>query len=136
MPGDRAGHFMNNGYRMIGLRGYKILEHRAIFAICHGHWPQKHIDHIDGDHKNNRIENLRDVTVSQNLQNKHRARSDSKSGILGVSFNKNRGKYYAELWLNGKKVFSKGGLSLDEAVKERRAAEARFFTHSPARQYA
>lgn len=44
--------------------------HRAVWAWHHGHWPTKHIDHINGDVNDNRIENLRDVTSGENSQNR------------------------------------------------------------------
>ncbi|WP_112550896.1 HNH endonuclease signature motif containing protein [Morganella morganii] len=46
-------------------RGYKrlnlpvvgtVIEHRAIWAVVHGRCPDMHIDHIDNDKLNNRIE--------------------------------------------------------------------------------
>jgi hypothetical protein len=46
----------------------------------------QHIDHINGDKSDNRIENLRVVTFQENMQNIRSARSHGKSGLLGVGW--------------------------------------------------
>ena len=68
--GDRAGSKVNGfPYRRLVVHGKKMLEHRVIYFLCHGHWP-KIVDHINRDKLDNRIENLRASTVSQNAFNK------------------------------------------------------------------
>ena len=52
----------------IGLCGEKHYVHRLIWLWHYGTLPE-YIDHIDGDTFNNRIENLRECTMSQNLGN-------------------------------------------------------------------
>ena len=52
---------------LIGKKTYKM--HRIIFLMHHGYLP-KVIDHIDGNNVNNKIENLREATYSQNSLNK------------------------------------------------------------------
>jgi hypothetical protein len=49
-----------------------------------GRWPSGDIDHINGERGDNRWRNLRDVTRSINGQNRHRAPSNNRLGILGV----------------------------------------------------
>ncbi len=58
--------------------------HRLAWLWTNGEMPKGDIDHIDGNPQNNRISNLRDVSRSVNMQNQRRARSDSKTGLLGV----------------------------------------------------
>ena len=72
------------GYRIIGLGGRLLGAHRIAWAIHHGYWAEKPIDHINGNSIDNRIQNLREVTAQQNQRNCHR-RSDNKSGVTGVS---------------------------------------------------
>jgi hypothetical protein len=81
--GDVAG-WKTVGDRYVGLcvNGKKHLMHRMIFLYHHGYLP-KCIDHIDGDGSNNRIENLREATQSQNLMNVP-GRSGTKSGMKNV----------------------------------------------------
>jgi hypothetical protein len=47
----------------------------------------KEIDHINGDRQDNRLENLREVTRSQNQLNKSLAKNNT-SGTKGVSWHK------------------------------------------------
>lgn len=84
--GARFGSITERGdYRRGGFRRGRYLEHRLVWAWHHAVWPSHHIDHIDGDGHNNRIENLRDVPQRANNQNHRRATVRSKSGLLGVS---------------------------------------------------
>jgi len=76
-------------------RTYKVLEHRAIFWLHHGYWP-KEIDHIDRNPLNNRVENLREVSRSENLRNIP-AHKDSATGIKNVYWNKGRKKYVVQI---------------------------------------
>lgn len=59
---------------------------------------EKCIDHIDGDGRNNRRNNLRVVTNRQNQQNRHHPKS---SVFPGVHFN--QGRYVASIRVEGKK---------------------------------
>ena len=44
---------------------------RAVWALCHEQWPQGEIDHLNADIKDNRIENLRECSHSENNLNKY-----------------------------------------------------------------
>ena len=77
---------------------YKL--HRLIWLWHFGSFPEKHIDHIDGNPSNNRIENLREANNSENMQNQRKARVNNKLGIQGVYQVKNR--FRAVLTTNGK----------------------------------
>lgn len=71
--GDRPGGPNGDYWRVIvpykGKR-YDLREHRVIFAIVHGRWPDPEVDHINGDPTDNRIENLREA--DRPLQMRHR----------------------------------------------------------------
>lgn len=57
------------GYRRLSIGNRYYKEHRLIFAYFHGIdelLAHECIDHIDGDKQNNRIENLRGLSVRQN----------------------------------------------------------------------
>ena len=60
------------------------------------------IDHINGDTLDNRRENLRVVTNSQNLMNS-RIRNNTSSKYKGVSFDKNSQKFKAQIQINKNK---------------------------------
>jgi len=53
-------NFLNKNYKT----------HRVIWCMCFGEWPKGEIDHIDGNTFNNRITNLRDVTIRTNRKNR------------------------------------------------------------------
>ncbi len=56
----------------------------------------KKIDHIDRNTKNNAVNNLRIVTVSENSQN--------MNNVKGFSLNRENGKYRARIIVNGKHI--------------------------------
>ena len=90
----------NHGYRMIGLMGKGYLSHRLIFMFHHGYFPPE-VDHIDGNKSNNKIENLRAATHSENLKNQ-KLRYDNTSGIKNVGWAKREQRWRVRLTVNGK----------------------------------
>ena len=74
-----------------------ILLHRIISRAT----PEIEVDHIDGDGLNNRSSNLRNATRAENAQNRG-MHSNNTSGYKGVRFCKDRNRWRAEIYLNGK----------------------------------
>lgn len=70
---------------MIHINGKRYRAHRLAWLYMTGEWPRHFIDHIDGNNKNNRFDNLRDVPQSVNRENQRNPRRGSKSGLQGVS---------------------------------------------------
>jgi hypothetical protein len=66
--------------------------HRVAWFLYYGVWPSSQIDHINGDKKDNRIENLRLTTQRLNQANRF-ARTDVTSRFKGVG--RSRGKWRA-----------------------------------------
>lgn len=100
--GKQAGSEMANGYRLISLDNAKFLEHRIIYHMMRGPLdPSKFIDHIDYDHTNNRIENLRPCSHAENLMNQPGRLS--KYGVLPkhVRWSKNERKFKVCMRANG-----------------------------------
>jgi len=93
-------------------------EHRLIFLWHHGFLP-KTVDHINGQGDDNRIENLRAATPSQNSCNS-KIPSNNKSGIKGVHFY--NGKWIATITLRHKRK-SKGFKTFEAAKNFRLSAE-------------
>jgi hypothetical protein len=84
--GSVAGHLQVNGYLRVSVFYRRYLAHRLAFLLMTGQWPPEQVDHKDGDPSNNRWENLRAVTHSENMHNQKRAhRNNGASGFLGVS---------------------------------------------------
>lgn len=101
--GERAGRPAAGGYRAIGIDGKRYFEHRLAWLYMTGNWPQKVIDHINGVRDDNRLSNLRDVTMQENLCNQRSPRSNNRtSQFLGVSFDKKRELWKACIHANGK----------------------------------
>lgn len=65
--GMEAGCVKAKGYRYVCLDGVHYRVHRIIFLMHHGYMPQI-IDHIDNDKLNNKIENLKEISNSENLK--------------------------------------------------------------------
>lgn len=71
-------------YRTVFVDGKRMYCHRIAWQIVNGPIPDGLcIDHIDGDGLNNRIENLRTVTLSDNQRNRRMVKTN-KTGIQGV----------------------------------------------------
>ena len=74
-------------------------------AKAHGIWIRgRQIDHIDQDRLNNRSDNLRAATRSQNAQNRSK-RQGCTSRFKGVSWKKSLGKWQAAVHSNGKSIY-------------------------------
>lgn len=93
-----------NGYWRIRLDGVGYFAHRLAYAFMTGEWPESDIDHIDGIKSNNRWENLRGATTSQNHANM-RIQPRSKSGFKGVSPNNGGPRWKAEITKNYKQFY-------------------------------
>ena len=84
----------NSGaYSLVFLHGIPWQVHRILFYMVHKRLPET-VDHIDGDKKNNHIDNLRAATASQNCANKRLTKAN-KSGVKGVSWSQKHNKWYA-----------------------------------------
>lgn len=81
-----------NGYPQVRVLGKTYRLHQLIWLYVYGEWVTKPygIDHIDGLPQNNKLNNLRKATSSQNLQNLKEAKVGNLSGLLGVSRSGNK----------------------------------------------
>lgn len=100
--GDRAGTLNNQGYRQIQLNYRLYSEHRVIWLLVHGVWPDNQLDHINGDRSDNRIENLRDVTRRDNLRAFRKPTKGSSSKYRGVNWDKQKNQWRTQITINRK----------------------------------
>ena len=70
MVGKRAGYYGPGRYRSITVDGVGYLEHRLAWLFVHGRFPPDQMDHINRNRSDNRLENLREATRSQNQRNR------------------------------------------------------------------
>ena len=92
--GKIAGTTRKDGRKQMRLNGRNYFVHRLIYQLCHGDINENlEIDHIDGDHSNNHIVNLRQVTATQNMWNMTRAKGYRKGKTPG-KFEAYMGKHY------------------------------------------
>jgi hypothetical protein len=87
-----------HGFKCIQIRLDNKLyrAHRLAWAYIYGEWPSSEIDHKNMNPCDNRIENLRLASRSQNECNKS-ARADNKLGVKGVYYDQTREKYMVQL---------------------------------------
>ncbi len=113
--GTLAGTDDGRGYVRIRVFGPFHRAHRLAWLYCYGQWPSAHVDHIDGDRKNNRLANLRDVSPAHNAQNIRRAPvTNLSTGVLGVQ--KHVGGFFvAKLQINGRQKHLGSFPSIEEA---------------------
>lgn len=76
--------------------------HRMIFLWHYGYQP-KYIDHINQNSLDNKIENLREATQSQNCANQ-KLKKNNTSGYKGVTFRKDTNKWVARITVNWKSL--------------------------------
>ena len=125
--GDILSSLTDKGYLRSSVGGKSYRVHRLVFLYHHGYMPIQ-VDHIDGNRMNNKIENLRDATSSQNNQNR---KATSSSGIKGVVWHKQSKKWVASICVNRKSVHLGSFLSIEEAAlvanRARQLAHGEFY---------
>jgi hypothetical protein len=74
------------------------------------------VDHRNGNPLDNRRENLRFATVSQNLCNRKVQRNNKTTGVKGVWVNPRDGRFYTCVTLNGKRRWLGSFCTLSDAT--------------------
>jgi hypothetical protein len=101
--GQQAGSLNTSGYRQIPLFGKTRKASRLIWYMQTGVYPKKEIDHKNRIKSDDRWENLREATRSQNQSNRT-IQSNNTSGYKGIVWRKNRSKWIAQVKLNGRYI--------------------------------
>jgi hypothetical protein len=135
--GKFAGCRINKGYYVVGISyfGKQILcaLHRVIWTMHYGEIPTGYlVDHKDTNPSNNRIDNLRLATYSNNSHNAN-LRTDNTSGFKGVAFCKRYHKWYADVYCNSKNnrigYFSSMELAVEAVEAARLQLHKEFANH-------
>ena len=111
-----------NGYYQVGLHKNNITKtyglHQLVY-ICNNPTEDisdKQINHIDGNIQNNKIENLRKATRSENMTN----RNTHKNNKLGIKYiHKNKYNTYTFKLVKNKIRYEKNFKNLEEAIEHR-----------------
>lgn len=89
----------NKDYWHVRVFGKTFKRSRVVFMMVHGRWPEPSVDHINGDSLDDRPDNLRECTPSQNTANSRDKirRYDLPRGVYKTK----QGKFMARLTANG-----------------------------------
>jgi len=113
---------ITGGYNTISINGKKIYRHRLIAACFLGlniDDPTQTVDHINRDRLDNRVDNLRIVTLHQQKFNKGEPK--------GCTWHKRANKWQSTIQLNGKCIYL--GLFNTEAEAHQAYLEAKAEYH-------
>jgi len=116
---------IGNGYKRVRINGNLYNIHRVIYHLHYTCSCELQIDHINGITTDNRIENLRLVSIKENAKNCKVSKSN-KLGILGVHFCKRTNKYVSQIQIDGKNIFLGRYAILEKAVLARTEAEMKY----------
>jgi len=121
-----AGYPNQKGRNRILVLGKVFLGSRLAWLLYYGEWPEKTVDHINGNPADDRIANLRLASESEQQWNKGVNRNNT-SGVKGVSFNKRRNEAGLSPWevyitVYYKRIHIGFFNDLEDAVNARREA--------------
>lgn len=101
--GKAVGSLSKRGYWIAQLDGKKLAVHRLIWELLNGPIPEgKVIDHINQNRSDNRIENLRLASISDNNCNAHRKEREYPRGVYFTG-----DCWRGEFWKDGKRYMKK-----------------------------
>lgn len=89
-------------YWSVQIGGRKYKRSHLVFLLEHGRWPANQIDHRDGNSLNDRPDNLREATVTQNAWN-HKGRAKKSDTPMGVR-RLPSGRYIARISVNKRQI--------------------------------
>ena len=106
----RGWRITTYGYAQLSKRPFYFLMHRLIMKGAGIPQPSnKHeIDHINGNGLDNRKENLRWVTPSQNQHNRRKTKNNTYSKYKGVSWDRQHKVWVAKISVNYKRIYLGG----------------------------
>ena len=122
LNGDTAGTFDKDGYTIIRINNKSYKAHRLVWLYEYGTFPKNHIDHINHNPSDNRLDNLREANIADNMKNKKKYRNN-KSGINGVGWNASVQKWVAYITVQKKRIHLGSFAIFEDAVNARKESE-------------
>jgi len=123
-----TGSTSSKGYGFMWVGGSVIGAHRYAWERANGPIPEGlYIDHLCYTPACCNIDHLRLATSAENSRNKSGAYANNTSGYRGVSWDKNAGKWRAQLTLDGKKRYLGYFTDAEEAADVVRSARKELY---------
>ena len=116
--GKKVGSVALTGYLETSINYSRQLVHRLVWLYHYGTFPKGALDHINHNRLDNRIENLREVTNSQNNYNQSKRTQKTTSRYRGVSWETRRGSWKAAINKEGTYYYIGNFKSEEIAAKE------------------
>lgn len=98
--GTEAGTVRKNGYRVVAYKGNRCRVHHLVYFMFTGVYPNQ-IDHVNTVRDDNRIENLREATGSENQWNR-KIGTNNKTGFKNVKWVERIKRYMVSINSNNK----------------------------------
>ena len=117
--GGVAGGMLADGHIQVRIEAKFYKAHRVIWALMTGDWPKNEIDHKNCAPADNRWENLREATRSQNAKNMRKPKTN-KSGAKGVYWHKAAQKWCVQVSADGMRLYCGVFEDFEAAVHEYR----------------
>lgn len=118
----------HKGYGKVWFQGKMSLVHRLMFSVFVGPL----VEGLQVDHINCistaccNPEHLRQISGAGNSQNRQKIQASNTSGHTGVTWDKRRGKWYAQINIGGTNIYLGRFTNLDDAIAARKAGEAKY----------
>lgn len=119
-----------HGYVCVRINGNRYLAHRIAWLYMVGSWPPDQIDHKNGDTGDNRWDNLRLATHSENHQNL-KVKKSNRSGYSGVHWHVARSKWAASIKFQRRNIHLGFFDSAEDAHAAYLQAKAKYHTFNP-----
>lgn len=120
--GGIAGTLYHTGYRLIQVNGKRYNSSRLAWFYIRGYLPEHEVDHINRNPSDDRWCNLREASRQCNIRNRGMFKNNT-SGVKGVSWCKQTGKWQAYIAVSGKLKHLGRHADFTEAVAHRLATE-------------